>query len=190
MESCTSQVQVPQESDKGSTDYTKLTSVDQRVGSGKAILLLLDSCMHVGEVERTSLVQIPAYMQEIVSATKFLDTTLTAKILADITECCRHVRPTFATCWRQTKMSVLWVVEPTDTTPNIASQGNGSLYCNGGGGEVFNSLKQDYWKQNLFMFDKLVQTLDKLLLLTFHPTVAKDFLDYSKLLDMYWPLTA
>ncbi len=58
------------------------------------------------------------------SATKFPDTTLTAKILADITECHQRVRPTFVTCWRQTKMSVLWVVEPTDTNPNIASQAN------------------------------------------------------------------
>jgi hypothetical protein len=49
--------------------------------------------------------------------------TLTAKILADITECCRRVGPTFATCWRQTKMSVVWVVELTDTNPDIASQG-------------------------------------------------------------------
>jgi hypothetical protein len=79
--------------------------------------------MHVGEVERTSLVLIPAYMKEIVSAMKFPDTTLTAKILADITECRQRVRPTFATCWQQTKMSVVWVVEPTDTNPNIASQG-------------------------------------------------------------------
>ncbi len=32
--------------------------------------------------------------------------------------------------------------------------------------------------------------LDKLLLITIHPTVAKDFLGYSKLLDsLHWPLT-
>jgi hypothetical protein len=54
---------------------------------------------------------------------------------------------------------------------------------------LFNLFKQDYWKQNLFTFDELVRTLDKSLLLTIHPTVAKDFLDYSKLLDsLYWPL--
>ncbi len=40
-------------SNKGSTNYTELSSVGQRVGSGKAILLVLDSCMHE-EVERTS----------------------------------------------------------------------------------------------------------------------------------------
>jgi hypothetical protein len=48
---------------------------------------------------------------------------------------------------------------------------------------LFNSLKQDYWKKNLFTFDKLVQTLDKSLSLTIHPTLVKDFLNYSKLLD-------
>jgi hypothetical protein len=38
------------------------------------------------------------------------------------------------------------------------------------------------------MFAKLVQTLDKLLSPPIHPVVAKDFLDYSKLLDsLYWP---
>ncbi len=54
---------------------------------------------------------------------------------------------------------------------------------------LFNLLKQEYWKKNLFTFDKLVRTLDKLSSLTIHPTMAKDFLDYSKLLDsLYWPL--
>jgi hypothetical protein len=55
---------------------------------------------------------------------------------------------------------------------------------------LFNLLKQEYWKQNLFTFDKLVRTLDKLSLLTIHPTVAKNFLNYSKLLDsLYWLLS-
>jgi hypothetical protein len=55
---------------------------------------------------------------------------------------------------------------------------------------LFNLLKQEYRKQNLFIFDKLVRMLDKLLLLTIHPTVAEDFLNYSKLLDgLYSPLT-
>ena len=55
---------------------------------------------------------------------------------------------------------------------------------------LFNLLKQEYWKQNLFTFDKLVRKLEKSLLLTIHPTVAKDFLDYSKLLNsLYWPLS-
>jgi hypothetical protein len=55
---------------------------------------------------------------------------------------------------------------------------------------LFNLLKQEYWKQNLFTFDELVRTLDKLQLLPIHPAVAEDFLNYSKLLDsLYWPLT-
>ncbi len=55
---------------------------------------------------------------------------------------------------------------------------------------LFTLLKQEYQKQNLFTFDKLVRTLDKSSSLTIHPTVAKDFLNYSKLLDgLYWPLT-
>jgi hypothetical protein len=54
---------------------------------------------------------------------------------------------------------------------------------------LFNLLKQEYWKQNLFTFDELVQMLDKSLSLTIHLTVAEDFLDYSKLLDsLYRPL--
>jgi hypothetical protein len=47
---------------------------------------------------------------------------------------------------------------------------------------LFNLLKQDYWKQNLFTFDELVWTSDKLLSLTIYPTMAEDFLDCIKLL--------
>ncbi len=54
---------------------------------------------------------------------------------------------------------------------------------------LFNLLKQEYRKQNLFTFDELVRTLDKSSSLTIHPTVAEDFLDCSKLLDsLYWLL--
>ncbi len=54
---------------------------------------------------------------------------------------------------------------------------------------LFNLLRQEYRKQNLFIFDKLVRALDKSLLLTIHPTMAEDFLNYSKLLDsLYRPL--
>jgi hypothetical protein len=53
---------------------------------------------------------------------------------------------------------------------------------------LFNLLKQKYQKQNLFTFNKFVRILDKLLLLTIHPTVAKDFLNYSKLLDSLYQL--
>ncbi len=52
---------------------------------------------------------------------------------------------------------------------------------------LFNLLKQEYWKQNLFTFDELVRTLDKSSLLTIHPTAAEDFLNYSKLLDSLYP---
>jgi hypothetical protein len=55
---------------------------------------------------------------------------------------------------------------------------------------LFNLLKQEYGKQNLFTCDELVPRLDKLLLLTIHPTVAEDFLNFIKLLDsLYRPLT-
>jgi hypothetical protein len=53
---------------------------------------------------------------------------------------------------------------------------------------LFNLLKQEYQKLNLFTFDELVRTLDKLSLLTIHPTVAEDFLNYSKLLDSLYRL--
>ncbi len=46
--------------------------------------------------------------------------------------------------------------------------------------QLLNLLKQEYWKQNLFIFDKLVRTLDKSLSPTIHPTMAKDFLNYNK----------
>ncbi len=58
---------------------------------------------------------------------RFPDRTPTAKKIADITECRQCVGPTFTACQQQTKMSVIWMVEPTDTNPNIASQGGGSL---------------------------------------------------------------
>ncbi len=61
-------------------------------------------------------------------------------------------------------------------------------HTNNAADRLFNLLKQDYWKQNLFTFDKLVRKLDKVPSLTIHPTMAKDFLDYSKLLDsLYRP---
>jgi hypothetical protein len=55
---------------------------------------------------------------------------------------------------------------------------------------LFNSLKQDFQKKNLFTFDELVRTSDKSSSLTLHPSLAKDLLNYSKLLDgLYRPLT-
>jgi len=61
-------------------------------------------------------------MQECVSATAGLtDTTPTDEELADMRECRRRVGTTFSTRRRQTKMSVVSGVEPTDTNPDIAS---------------------------------------------------------------------
>ncbi len=48
---------------------------------------------------------------------------------------------------------------------------------------LFNSLKHEYRKQNLFTFQNLVQTLNKLTSVTIHPAVPKDFLYYDKLLN-------
>ena len=55
---------------------------------------------------------------------------------------------------------------------------------------LFNSLKHEYWKQNLFTFDELARALDQSANVTVHRTVANDFFDYDKLLDgMYNKLT-
>ncbi len=48
---------------------------------------------------------------------------------------------------------------------------------------LFNSLKQEYRKQNLFTFDQFVRTLDQSASVTVHRTLANDFLDYDSLLD-------
>ena len=48
---------------------------------------------------------------------------------------------------------------------------------------LFNSLKHEYRKQNLFTFDQLARTLDQSASVTVHRTVANDFLDYDSLLD-------
>ena len=42
--------------------------------------------------------------------------------MAHITECCQRGGPSFVKCWQQTKLSLVWMVEPTDTNPDIASQ--------------------------------------------------------------------
>jgi len=55
---------------------------------------------------------------------------------------------------------------------------------------LFNSLKHEYRKQNLFTFDELARALDQSANVTVHRTVANDFFDYDKLLDgMYKKLT-
>ena len=48
---------------------------------------------------------------------------------------------------------------------------------------LFNSLKHEYRKQNLFTFDQLVRALDHSETVTVYRTVANDFFDYDKLLD-------
>jgi hypothetical protein len=48
---------------------------------------------------------------------------------------------------------------------------------------LFNSLKHEYRKQNMFTFDELARALDQSATVTLHRTVANDFFDYDKLLD-------
>jgi hypothetical protein len=48
---------------------------------------------------------------------------------------------------------------------------------------LFNSLKHEYRKQNLFTFDELARALNQSAHVTVHRTVANDFFDYDKLLD-------
>ena len=48
---------------------------------------------------------------------------------------------------------------------------------------LFNSLKHEYRKQNLFTFDELVRALDHSATVTVYRTVPSDFFDYDKLLD-------
>ncbi len=51
---------------------------------------------------------------------------------------------------------------------------------------LFNSLKQDYHKQNIYTFDQLMEALSVSHTITVHPTVAEDFLDYGKLFDFFY----
>ena len=48
---------------------------------------------------------------------------------------------------------------------------------------LFNLLKEDYRRRNLFTFDQLATALDQSPSVTIHRTVANDFLDYDSLLD-------
>ncbi len=65
-----------------------------------------DSCLHV---ENCVVNKIPRHYTD-------------SQNLADITECRRCVGPTFLTCRQQTKMSVVWVVEQTDTNPTLPAK--------------------------------------------------------------------
>ena len=51
---------------------------------------------------------------------------------------------------------------------------------------LFNSLKVQYRKKNLYTFDMLVEALSSSRTITVHPTVAEDFLDYGKLFDFFY----
>ena len=48
---------------------------------------------------------------------------------------------------------------------------------------LFNSLKHEYRKTNLFTFDELARALDQSANVIVHQTIANDFFDYDKLLD-------
>ena len=48
---------------------------------------------------------------------------------------------------------------------------------------LFNSMKKEYWKHNIFTFEDLVSKLGESDSVTIHQPNANDFLDYDKLLD-------
>ncbi len=48
---------------------------------------------------------------------------------------------------------------------------------------LFNSMKKEYRKHNVFTFEDLVSKLEWSDLVTIHETIANDFLDYNQLLD-------
>jgi hypothetical protein len=51
---------------------------------------------------------------------------------------------------------------------------------------LFNSLKHEYRKKNLYTFDQLVEALGMSRTITVHPTVSEDFLDYGKLFNFFY----
>jgi hypothetical protein len=56
---------------------------------------------------------------------------------------------------------------------------------------LFNSLKHEYCMQNLFTFQDLVRTLNRLTSVTIHPAMPDDSLNYDKLLNgLFWTLAA
>jgi hypothetical protein len=56
-------------------------------------------------------------------------------------------------------------------------------HTNNAADRLFNSLKNEYRNQNLFTFQGLVDTLNKLLMVTIHPANPEGFLDYDKLMS-------
>ncbi len=55
---------------------------------------------------------------------------------------------------------------------------------------LFNSLKDEYRRQNLFTFQDLVETLNKSSVVTVHPASSEDFLDYKKLMSSLFRMLA
>ncbi len=54
---------------------------------------------------------------------------------------------------------------------------------------LFNSLKNEYRKQNIFTFEDLLETLKKSLMVTIHPAKPEYYLDYNKLMSsLFWML--
>ena len=51
---------------------------------------------------------------------------------------------------------------------------------------LFNSLKVQYRKKNLFTFNQLVEALGTSRTITIHPAVSEDFLDYGDLFDFFY----
>ena len=51
---------------------------------------------------------------------------------------------------------------------------------------IFNSLKQDYRKKNLYTFNQLVEALSVSHTITVHPTMAEDFFNYAQLFDFFY----
>jgi hypothetical protein len=55
---------------------------------------------------------------------------------------------------------------------------------------LFNSLKHEYHKQNLFTLQDLVRTLNKSTSVSIHPSVPEDFLNCNKLLNVLFRMLA
>jgi len=51
---------------------------------------------------------------------------------------------------------------------------------------LFNCLKLEYRKQNLFTFQDMLEELNRLELVTIHPASPLDFLDYDKLMNKFY----
>jgi len=52
---------------------------------------------------------------------------------------------------------------------------------------LFNSLKGEYWRQNIFTMEGLIESLNRSESVTVHPAGPEDFYDYDKLLNAIFP---